>query len=43
LGRKILAGEVPDHGTVNIDAGKDGLVFQVSAVAERKEATQDLA
>ena len=43
LGRKILAGEVPDHATVNIDAVKDGLAFQVNAAAERKEAPQELA
>jgi ATP-dependent Clp protease ATP-binding subunit ClpB len=42
LGRKILAGEVPDHSTVNIDTEKDGLVFRISERRD-KEATQEVA
>jgi ATP-dependent Clp protease ATP-binding subunit ClpB len=38
LGRKILAGEVPDHSTVNMDAEQDELVFQVS---EGREAVKE--
>ena len=37
LGRKILAGEVPDHSTVSIDVEKDKLTFQVTE--PRKEAS----
>jgi ATP-dependent Clp protease ATP-binding subunit ClpB len=42
LGRKILAGEVPDHSTVNIDTEKDELVFQISEGREA-ESTQEVA
>ena len=37
LGRKILAGEVPDHSTVHIDTEDDGLVFRVTAPQQEKE------
>ncbi len=36
LGRKILAGEAPDHSRVDIDAEEDGLVFRVTAPAKRE-------
>jgi ATP-dependent Clp protease ATP-binding subunit ClpB len=31
LGRKILAGDVPDHSRVDMDTGEEGLEFRVSA------------
>jgi ATP-dependent Clp protease ATP-binding subunit ClpB len=42
LGRKILAGEVPDHSTVNIDTEEDKLVFQIGEGREA-ESTQEVA
>jgi len=42
LGRKILAGEVPDHSTVDIDTEDDGLVFRVGAPEkDGQEATAE--
>ena len=38
LGRKILAGEVPDHATVDIDTDKDGPSFHVSAPQKKEDA-----
>ncbi len=38
LGRKILAGEVPDHSTVSIDVEEDKLTFQVTE--PQKEASR---
>ena len=44
LGRKILAGEVPDHSTVDIDTEDNGLVFRVTAPQDKgEEATQEVA
>jgi ATP-dependent Clp protease ATP-binding subunit ClpB len=42
LGRKILAGEVADHSTVNIDTEKDELVFQIRE-GKVEEAEQEVA
>ena len=44
LGRKILAGEVPDHSTVDIDTEDDGFAFRVTAPEDKAgEATQEVA
>jgi ATP-dependent Clp protease ATP-binding subunit ClpB len=37
LGRKILAGEVPDHSTVHIGTEEGGLAFRVSAPEKGQE------
>jgi ATP-dependent Clp protease ATP-binding subunit ClpB len=37
LGRKILAGEVPDHSTVNIDVRGDELVFTIGVPEKGEE------
>ncbi len=44
LGRKILAGEVPDHSTVNIDVEGEELAFRVVASHDQgEEAAQEVA